>query len=96
VLTESPISTEGQTGIVVAEFKVNRIVSRWLKYVALESSRGHSPFFEKGARGIRTTIFHYLKSQSSQPPSPRRSVRANIVWQDFRDVPCTESTFLKC
>ena len=36
------------------------------------ASTNHSPFFEKGARGIR------FRNQSSQPPSPRRSVTARI------------------
>ena len=79
-----PISTEGQMGSVVAEFKVNRIVSRWLKYVALEFSRGHSPFFEKGARGIRTKL-------SLQNPI----LQTYWVKQSFRDVPYMETTFLK-
>ena len=36
------------------------------------ASANYSPFFEKGARGIR------FRNQSSQPPSPRRSVTARI------------------
>ncbi|MBO6495691.1 MAG: hypothetical protein JJ978_09005 [Roseivirga sp.] len=84
MLTESPISTEGQMGIAVAEFKVNRIVSRWLKYVALESSRGHSPFFEKGAMGIRTKF-------SLQ----KLILQTYWVEQNFRDVHYMEAIFLK-
>ena len=43
---------------------------------AIMASTNHSPFFEKGARGIR------FRNQSSQPPSPRRSVTARILLFD--------------
>ena len=39
---------------------------------AILAGTDHSPFLEKGARGIR------FRNQSSQPPSPRRSVTARI------------------
>ena len=39
---------------------------------AIMASTNYSPFFEKGARGIR------FRNQSSQPPSPRRNVTARI------------------
>lgn len=56
---------------------------------AIMASTNHSPFFEKGARGIR------FRSQSSQPPSPRRSVPANIIDQNLIDIPLARKLVLK-